>query len=177
MNTIPNLISLLRFPLALLFIPDNPTSRLVTILMIALTDFLDGFLARRLGQKSRIGTIIDPIADKFFVMVALSLFYSEGRISLIEISALLCRDFSVILFGIYLIYTRNFGKYHFRAIWCGKITTALQLTTLGVLTWHLAIPTYLYSFFVVLGLAALIELYLSDHSFIPSELRNRLKET
>lgn len=171
MLTIPNCISLLRFPLALLFVYENTLFRAVTILLVAFSDFADGYIARRYKLNSRIGTVLDPLTDKFFVIVALSVFYYEERISIYEIIAMLCRDFSVIAFGFYLIMTRNFGKYHFRAIWCGKITTTLQLLTLGALTFSAPIPTQMYGSFILLGLAALVELYLSDHTFIPPELR------
>jgi CDP-diacylglycerol--glycerol-3-phosphate 3-phosphatidyltransferase len=171
MLTIPNCISLLRFPLAMLFVYENTILRAITIILVGFSDFADGYIARRYKQSSRVGTVLDPITDKFFVALALTVFYYEGHITAYEIIAMLCRDCSVILFGIYLILTNNFGKYHFRAIWCGKITTTLLLATLRALTFRVPIRSYLYGSFVILGFAALIELYLSDHTFIPPELR------
>jgi CDP-diacylglycerol--glycerol-3-phosphate 3-phosphatidyltransferase len=173
MLTIPNFLSFLRFPLAILFIQGNITVRLVTILCAALTDFLDGYLARQYQQKTQFGTILDPLADKFFVASALSLFFVNGQISVIEVCAMLCRDFSVIIFGVYLVISGNFEKYHFRSIWSGKITTTLQLIALVALSLEVNVPSYLYSLFVLLGCAALIELYLSDHTFIPPELSKK----
>lgn len=173
MLTIPNFLSFLRFPLAILFIQGNTTLRVVSILLAALSDFLDGYLARQYQQKSQFGTILDPIADKFFVASALSLFFVKGQISILEVCAMLCRDFSVILFGLYLVITGYFEKYHFRSIWCGKITTTIQLGVLLALTLEISIPTYLYGLFVLLGCAALIELYLSDFTFIPPELSKK----
>jgi len=173
MLTIPNFLSFLRFPLAILFIQGNLTVRIISIILAALSDFLDGYLARQFQQKTQFGTILDPLADKFFVVGAISLFFMSGQISVIEVCAMLCRDFSVLIFGFYLVVSGNFDKYHFRSIWCGKITTTLQLITLMGLTLEIAIPSYLYSIFVLLGCAALGELYLSDHTFIPPELSKK----
>lgn len=169
MFTLPNILSLLRIPLAILFIYDNVMTRVLSISLAAMTDFFDGYLARRFQQTSRYGVVLDPMSDKFFVIVSLSLFYMKEQISLLEACTMLCRDFSVIIFGIYLLFTGNFYKYHFRSIWCGKVTTSLQLSVLMALTLNLSIPPYLYGFFIVLGFLALIELYFSDHSFIPNE--------
>ncbi|MCB1112572.1 MAG: CDP-alcohol phosphatidyltransferase family protein [Chlamydiales bacterium] len=164
MITIPNILSFLRFPLALLFLWNDIKLRVIAIVIASLTDFLDGFLARRYAMRSRIGTILDPISDKFFVLFALGIFIGEGRISPFEATAMLCRDFAVIIFGIFLTARGQMATYQFRSIWCGKITTTLQLAVLLLLTFGFIIPTYIYSVFVVLGLAALGELYYVDHS-------------
>lgn len=176
MLTYPNILSILRFPLAILFLYDNMASRAVVIALAGLSDFLDGYLARRYNQTSRIGTVLDPIADKFFVLTALSTFLMNGQMSLFEASAMLCRDFSVIVFGFYLVLSGNFQKYHFRSIWSGKLTTTAQLLMLAALTFNLPVHSSLYSVFVFLGGTALIELYLSDHSFIPPELKRKKKK-
>lgn len=175
MLTIPNLLSFLRFPLAFLFLYDNPFTRAITICLAAATDFLDGYIARNYQTSSRIGTVLDPIADKFFVMTALFALFNSGQITTWEISMVLCRDFSVILFGIYLVLSKNFGKYHFRSIWSGKLSTTCQLVLLILLTFQIPIPLEVYSIFVILGISALVELYLSDHTFIPPELKKERK--
>lgn len=171
MFTVPNFLSFLRIPLALLFFFFDMHARALLIFLAGMTDFLDGFLARKFHQTSRFGTVLDPITDKFFVMILLSFFYFNNQISPFQICAMLCRDFSVILFGIYLLITKNFNKYHFRSIWSGKISTTLQLIVLFFLTLNISIPENTYLIFILLGISALIELYLSDHSFIPIELK------
>lgn len=112
MLTLPNILSILRLPLAVLFFKGNMAIRIVAIVCAGITDFLDGYIARRYNQSSRIGTVLDPISDKAFVITALSTFLLNGNISIYEASAMLCRDFSVIIFGFYLVLTGNFGKYH-----------------------------------------------------------------
>ena len=77
-----------------------------------------------------------------------------------QAATMLCRDFSVLLFGLYLIYKGTLGQYQFRAIICGKLMTALQFTVLLGLVFHLQIPSFVYFLFILIGLSALVELYL-----------------
>ena len=58
--TIPNLISLLRIPLAILFLKGGVLVRAVAIILAMLSDGLDGYYARRYSQCSKIGTLLDP---------------------------------------------------------------------------------------------------------------------
>jgi CDP-diacylglycerol--glycerol-3-phosphate 3-phosphatidyltransferase len=77
MMTIPNMLSLFRLALLpvlfLVFYADfeyHYTSCMLVILLIGVSDFLDGYLARRLNQTSRFGAFIDPVADKIAVAMA-----------------------------------------------------------------------------------------------------------
>lgn len=79
--TVPNLLTLARLaavPLLALawLLLDRPLADRVALalfLAAAATDFLDGFLARRLGQGSAFGRMLDPVADKAMVTVALAM--------------------------------------------------------------------------------------------------------
>ena len=64
---LPNVISLSRIVLAVAFVamPD-PRARVTLIVLAAISDFLDGWLARHSGSASRWGALIDPIADRAF---------------------------------------------------------------------------------------------------------------
>src|SRR5450432_604442 len=53
----------------------------------AITDSLDGYLARRLGQTTRLGTFLDPVADKLIVAVALILIVSRDARAIIVLTA------------------------------------------------------------------------------------------
>ena len=166
MLTLPNIITLLRFPLALAFFQENPFYRALAVILAMLSDGLDGYLARRYGMISRFGTFIDPLADKLFVLTALGVLLSEKRLLPWEAMTMLCRDFSVLAFGAYLTLKGTFSKYQFRAIWCGKVMTALQFGVLFGLIFQITIPSFIFVFFIVIGLSALVELYLN---------RNQLK--
>jgi phosphatidylglycerophosphate synthase len=164
MLTIPTYISLLRAPLALLFLLSHPLYRSVAIVFAMISDGLDGYLARRYQVTTALGTLLDPIMDKFFVAVALTTFFLEGRLGIWELAAMGCRDFSVFLFGFYLLFNKQWKNYPIRAFWCGKITTCLQFAVLLALTWDKHIPHYIYSSFLLLGICALIELYVTSKS-------------
>lgn len=160
MINLSNFLSVLRAPLALAFLTDNPTIRCLAIVGAMLTDCLDGYFARRFRNSTQLGAVLDPLMDKFFVVFAFTVFIMEGSLSLPSMTALLCRDFAVILFGIYLHITGDWVRYQFRAIWCGKVTTALQFVVLLALTFQQTIPPWSYGVFIVLGVFALVELYL-----------------
>lgn len=160
MLTLPNFISLLRLPLAFAFLQDNSSIRLLAVIVAAMTDALDGFLARRYRQTSRLGTILDPLTDKFFVLTALTVFYFENKISILECLTMLSRDFAILLFGGYLILAGRFSSYKVEAIWCGKIFTALQLLVLLALVLGVALPSWFFGLFIALGIMSLAELFL-----------------
>jgi len=163
MVTIPNILSLLRVPLALVFLQENPLYRALAIVLAMATDWLDGYLARRHRMTSRFGTVLDPLTDKFFVFVVLSTLIHEQRLNIWEAMAMLCRDFSVIIFGFYLALSGTLASYRFRAIWCGKITTTLQFFVLLGLTFQVPFPPFVFGSFILLGVLALGELYLDSH--------------
>ena len=160
MLTLPNLITLLRFPLVLAFMQDNVSFRVAALVIAMLSDGLDGFLARRYNQISRIGTFLDPLADKVLVFFVLGVLLHEHRLLPWEAATMLCRDLSVMLFGLYLACKGTLRQYQFRAIWCGKLMTALQFSVLMGLVLHSNFPPYIYCLFVVIGIMALGELYL-----------------
>lgn len=161
MLTLPNAISLLRLPLAFLFLKQDVTIRAIALILAMASDVLDGFLARRLQLSSRFGTLLDPLMDRFFVFFVIGILINEGSLGLWEASTMVCRDFSVMLFGFYLVFTGQLTRYRFKAIWCGKVATSFQFLVFLGITFNIMIPPFVYTLFILLGALALIELYLS----------------
>jgi CDP-diacylglycerol--glycerol-3-phosphate 3-phosphatidyltransferase len=64
----------------------------VLFLVFGLTDFLDGFIARRYRQESSLGSMLDPIADKFLIHSALIGLLAAGKISFFWVLFFVCRD-------------------------------------------------------------------------------------
>lgn len=161
MLTIPNIISLLRFPLAFLFLLPSPSIRAIAVIMALITDGLDGYIARNFKLQSRWGTLIDPLTDKFFVFFAMATLWNEQRLDFWEAVCMSSRDLSIIVFGAYLALKGHLGSYRFRAIWCGKVSTCMQLMVLLGLIFHITFPAEIYLSFVLIGFLALVELYYS----------------
>lgn len=71
--TVPNLISMLRLALVPLFLwlvlgPEADVLALVVLMVSGVTDWLDGVLARRLDQRTVLGALLDPIADRIYIL-------------------------------------------------------------------------------------------------------------
>ncbi len=95
---IPTILTFSRIVLIPFFVWVTPTSPMlgVTIFLIAaVTDFLDGYLARKTGQITKFGIILDPIADKILVISALILLVDMVRISAWIAMVIIVREFVV----------------------------------------------------------------------------------
>ncbi|HSX12771.1 MAG TPA: CDP-alcohol phosphatidyltransferase family protein, partial [Rhabdochlamydiaceae bacterium] len=79
MFSLSNSLSLLRAPLALLFLYKSAPIRIAAIILAMFTDFIDGFLARKRRSATQFGAILDPTMDKLFVFIALSVLFQEGQ--------------------------------------------------------------------------------------------------
>ena len=123
-------VTLVRIPLAILFpIITTPSVRLAILALAAATDAADGWLARKFGG-SRIGAILDPIADKLFVAVAFGVVLASGALAWYEVVAVLARDIvATVAFTVSLV-TGNATAVPARL--GGKAVTVLQLLTLIV---------------------------------------------
>lgn len=154
----PNSISFLRAPLALLFIIENTTLRAVVVFLAMLTDCIDGYLARRYRYTSRFGAILDPLMDKFFVYVALTVLLFEGSIAPWQAATMLTRDFFLFLFLLYLGITGAWKTLEFKAIRWGKVTTASQFALLTALVLKVPFPAPFYYAFILFGCLAFVEL-------------------
>lgn len=85
--TIPNAITVLRLllviPIVLLLVNDAaPVVTLILLTMFGVSDWVDGYLARRLGQTSRTGAILDPVADRVGVITIAIGFVVSGHLPL-----------------------------------------------------------------------------------------------
>jgi CDP-diacylglycerol--glycerol-3-phosphate 3-phosphatidyltransferase len=167
--TFSNFLSVLRGSLAFVFLLDNPLYRCLAIFLAMLTDCLDGYLARRWNRTSRLGVILDPLMDKFFVFFIVSVFMREQRLQTWQALAFISRDFAVILFGAYLKLKGSWTNFKFRSIYAGKVTTAIQFFVLLALTLQLYVTPYLFFCFIALGFVALIELCLIERQ-IPKRI-------
>jgi cardiolipin synthase len=104
---VPNLITLSRIVLipliiAIYYVPDawlsfqgkNITATAIFI-FAAVTDWLDGYLARKLNQMSAFGAFLDPVADKLIVVGALLVLLKEGRVDTVVALIIVGREIAI----------------------------------------------------------------------------------
>jgi CDP-diacylglycerol--glycerol-3-phosphate 3-phosphatidyltransferase len=99
---LPNVLTLARILLipvfVVLFVTPTPSRSLaaaVVFLIAALTDLLDGYLARRCGQVTKLGRLLDPIADKLLVLSALIVLVQVDRVSALIAILIIAREVAV----------------------------------------------------------------------------------
>jgi CDP-diacylglycerol---glycerol-3-phosphate 3-phosphatidyltransferase len=95
---LPTILTFSRIILIPFFIwvtPSNHTLGAIIFLVAALTDFFDGWLARKTGQVTKFGIILDPIADKILVISALILFVDMMMVSAWIAIVFIIREFMV----------------------------------------------------------------------------------
>jgi cardiolipin synthase len=112
----------------------GPTT-LMLMLIAGATDFLDGWAARRWGQPSRLGRILDPLADKLFIgSVCISLVWLRGFpawLVVLQVS----RDIVIVSIGMFLLHSRRLvipastlGKI---ATWAMALSMLIHVVSLG----------------------------------------------
>lgn len=160
MLNVSNVLSLSRAGFALAFLQENVVIRLLAIALAMISDFLDGYLARLQKTTTHFGAILDPIMDKFFVFFVGGILYLEDRLVAWELGALISRDISLCLFGLFLGLVQGWKGYECKALWWGKITTVAQFFLLIGLTLNFIFPGYVYLIFVIMAGFAFLELFL-----------------
>jgi CDP-diacylglycerol---glycerol-3-phosphate 3-phosphatidyltransferase len=127
---VPNWISFSRLLMAAAFaFSDATPTRVALIVLAAVTDFLDGFIARRVHAASRWGALLDPIADRVFVLTAVSTFLFTGGIDTIGYFVILFRDLMTAIGFLVARMVPWLRPVEFGARLLGKIVTVLQLAT------------------------------------------------
>ena len=105
---------------------------LLIFFIIAFTDYLDGFIARKYKQETNIGQLLDPLADKMLVFSLLLWFIAEQKIAYYWVAILLFRELAVL--GLRSIAALQ--KVVIKADQLGKIKTVWQYVTLAGLSWN-----------------------------------------
>lgn len=136
---VPNALSFLRLPLAVIFIlTESTVGRAAIIILAAVSDGIDGWLARKLRQDAGAGQIVDPITDKLFVLVALATLAARRELASWMVVLMLVRD----IFNSFAYFIIKALGWHvrFKARFSGKTVTVLQLgVMLSALLWRPAL--------------------------------------
>ena len=150
---VPNTLTGLRIAtiplIVLLFYMPYPWADPAAGLLFAaagITDSLDGYFARRLGQTSRLGAFLDPVADKLIVAVALVLLVSKDPRALIVLTAavIIGREITISELREWMAEIGARRKVAVSVL--GKYKTILQITGLSLMLYHSRLlgilPTY-----------------------------------
>ncbi len=133
---LPNRLTILRVGLIPAFVAllsvNTPLMQVLAALsfvIASLTDWMDGWYARRHGQETDFGKLMDPMADKLLVMAALVLLVAQNRAPWLAAVVILAREF--VISGIRLVATAQ-GRV-IAADKLGKYKTALQMVAIPML--------------------------------------------
>jgi len=151
-----NLLSLARVPLGVAFVPlaARPSAALLVLALAALTDMLDGWLARRKPPPTDWGQWLDPLCDKFFIIAVMAGLYLSQHPSLGVLLPILTREAAILLlFLVYrLVPSLRSIRYDYRAHNLGKATTVTQFLTAAALLLQYSAGAILSALCAVLGL-------------------------
>lgn len=128
--TLPNIISSSRLALAVGFVAiDAVAVRLALIGIASFTDFLDGWLARRNRLQTKVGALIDPIADRFFVLAVVVSYVLGAHLSVLQAIGIMFRDVMSVVGWFVARNVSWLRAIPFKARLLGKIVTVAQLIT------------------------------------------------
>jgi cardiolipin synthase len=135
--TVPNILSFARIASIPLFcwLAANERTRLWGILLFAVvvsTDWVDGYVARRTGQVTELGRILDPVADRLAIAAGLLTFAISGIFPFWAALLILVRDVAVLLGGVALLWGRDL-RVDVRGI--GKIATFSLMAAIAWIAW------------------------------------------
>jgi len=130
---VPNVISLIRLALIPVFIWLVAVAEYgwagVLLGVIGATDWIDGYLARRLGQVTEVGKFLDPLADRLAVIVAVIAGLISGVLPVLFGIALIVRE---TLIGIGAMYGWSKGVTKLDVRWLGKAATLLLYLSIAL---------------------------------------------
>jgi cardiolipin synthase len=135
--TVPNLISLTRILLIPVFCwlilnEDSTTAGILVFAGVVATDWVDGTIARRTGQVSEVGKILDPVADRLAIASGLIALMVRGAFPVWAGVLILARDLAVLVVGSVVLIRRGV-RVDVRAI--GKVATFSLMIAVPSISW------------------------------------------
>jgi cardiolipin synthase len=135
--TIPNVISFLRIALIPVFVvlivdPNTRRAGLVLFAVVVATDWVDGALARAIGQVSDLGKVLDPVADRLAIAAGLIALVVADAFPLWAALLILVRDVTVLIAGLVLLSTRR-ARIEVRHL--GKVATFALMAAIACIAW------------------------------------------
>lgn len=132
---LPNIITIARIalvPVLILLLKDQDyAAGLIVFVIAGASDALDGYLAKRLNVQSRLGAILDPVADKLLLVSAYVMLAVLGHIPFWLVLVVVFRDLLIV--GGYMLYTSHAGPVKMRPSILSKLNTLMQITLVAVI--------------------------------------------
>ncbi len=166
---VPNLLSMLRiiiiFPFIYYFLIDNYVISVVLIAISGFSDMFDGFIARRFNQITKVGMMLDPVADKLTLLSVVVCLSVKVPIIMPIILVLVVKEVLMLLAGIILLKNHKTPP---SAKWYGKTATIVFYISVAVIVilkavWNIEIESLtitLMCITVVLMLFALVKYFI-----------------
>ena len=170
---IPNIISIFRIllilPVLLLIFRSQYQWALFLFLIAALSDALDGYLAKHFGWRTRVGALLDPVADKLLIAGSYIVLAWLNLIPFWLATIVVSRDL-IIAIGVF-IYSFIIEPFEGEATRISKINTFLELLFVLVILCSIAFDWPANSVITVIGSAVLVTVFISGIDYIISWIR------
>lgn len=131
MLAIPLLVAIYAVPLEGVGISVRNTVATTLFVVAAVTDWFDGYIARRFGQQTPFGAFLDPVADKLLVCVALVMLLDLGRIGAIVAAIIIGREIAISALREWMATMGARKSVAVSSV--GKFKTAAQMTAIPLL--------------------------------------------
>lgn len=128
---IPLLVGIYYIPLDWISVPVRDTAGAMAFIIAALTDWLDGWLARRWNQTSSFGAFLDPVADKLMVCAALLILLDLGRVDSFIALIIIGREITISALREWMAKIGASGSVAVN--WLGKFKTIAQMVAIPCL--------------------------------------------
>lgn len=153
-------VALIPFFILAFYIPSQWSAFFTALIFLiaAITDWFDGFLARRLGQTTRFGAFLDPVADKIMVAIALILITEHYNNWWITIPAIIMISREIIISALREWMAEIGKRKNVSVSIIGKIKTVAQMTALTWLLWR-PCDLVIYAGLIALYVAAILTLW------------------
>lgn len=157
--TVPGILSLLRLPLAVLFVVvlDRPWAALTVLTVAGISDVVDGWYARKFGLTSATGAALDPITDKSFAITVAVALVIRDKLSLGETLLINVRELGELPLVLWILWShpaRLRRVDHASANIPGKIATVLQFGAIASALFGLRQTSIWVAATAILGLVA-----------------------
>jgi cardiolipin synthase len=135
--TVPNLLSFLRILLIPVFVwlivrEETTTAGLILFSVVVATDWVDGYIARRTGQVSELGKVLDPVADRLAIAAGLIALVVRGVFPVWAAALILARDLAVLIGGGLALAGRGI---RIDVRWVGKSATFALMCAVPWISW------------------------------------------